>query len=181
MQQLQTYRCDGCESKYHVAAGEDPIVLCPDCKQIADRWDGSKAKQEYQIGHAKYTEARRRLTQAVNQLESGKTTLARGGFNDAADELQDSVDHFRTATQTATDHDLTDQCEQARDKATCLWQAAEWLSGASYATEQNNSEKAQRFQRDARTRFEAAAEYGTIPEPDELVDTQSVCRSFHTV
>jgi hypothetical protein len=167
MQQLHTYRCDGCESTYHVAAGENPILLCPECKQIADRWDDSKSKHEYQVGHAKYTEARRRLTETIDQLDNNKTTLARSGFNDAADELQESVEHFRTATRSAADTDLHAQCERARDKATCLWQAAEWLSGASYATEQNNLAQAQRFHSDARDRFKAAGEYGTITSPDE--------------
>jgi hypothetical protein len=170
MKSLHTYQCGGCEATYHVAAGETPILLCPECKQIANRWDDSNAKHEYQIGHAKYIEARRRLTEAINQFENDKTTLARGGFNDAADELQNSVDHFRVAARSATDDGLHAQCELAWYKTTCLWQASEWLSGASYATEQSNQAQAQRFQSDAHDRFKAASEYGAITAPDELVD-----------
>jgi len=168
IERLDTYRCDGCGAEYHVAAGEEPTVLCSDCNQVATPRGDPKARREYQVGHAKYVEARRRLTDAMDHFEADQTTLARGGFNDAAAELQDSVDHFRTAARQATGDGVTADCERARDKATCLWQAVEWLSGATYAAEQGKAEQATRFRRDGTNRLKAASEYGQLAEPDEL-------------
>jgi hypothetical protein len=168
IQQLETYRCDGCGTEYHVAAGEEPTVVCPDCNQVATPRGDPKARREYQVGHAKYVEARRRLTEALDRFEAGDTTLARGGFNDAATELQTSVDHFRTAASQATSEAVTEPCERARDKATCLWQAVEWLSGATYAAEQGDQSQATRYKNDATQRLQASREYGELADPENL-------------
>lgn len=168
IQQLQTYRCDGCGAEYHVAAAAEPTVVCSDCNQAAKPRGDPNAKQEYQVGHAKYVEARRRLTEAMERFEAGDTTLARGGFNDAATELQASVDHFRSAARGATSDRVSDPCQRARDKATCLWQAVEWLSGAAYAAENGDNSRANRYKNDATQRLQASREYGELPDPDAL-------------
>jgi len=168
MDQLKTYRCDGCGTEYHVAGTAQPTVLCPDCKQVATPRGDPAARREYQVGYAKYTEARRQLTEALERFDEGDTALARGHFNDAATEFEDSVDNFTTASKQAAGDGVQDMTEQARKKATCLWQAAEWLSGATYAREQDAREQASQYRNDARQRLQAAREYGTLRDPSEI-------------
>jgi len=168
MQQLETYRCDGCGTAYHVAGTTQPTVLCPDCKQVATPRGDPMARREYQVGYAKYIEARRQLTEALERFESGETTLARGGFNDAATDFESSVDHFTTAAKRATSDRVAGPSERARKKATCLWQAVEWLSGATYASEKGEPEQASRYKNDATQRLQAAREYGDLHAPDTL-------------
>jgi hypothetical protein len=167
-QQLETYRCDGCGTEYQVAGAEQPTVLCPDCKQVATPRGDPLARREYQVGYAKYLEARRQMTDALGQFDDGETTLARSGFNDAATEFEDSVEQFRTAARQATSDHVATPCERARKKATCLWQAVEWLSGATYASEMGDTTRVGRYKNDATQRLEAASDYGELPEPATL-------------
>jgi hypothetical protein len=168
MDQEETYRCDGCGAEYSVSGTNRPTVICPDCDQVATPRGNEMARRAYKLGYTKYLEARRQVTEALERFESGDMALARGGFNDAAAEFEASVDHFTTAVSRATDDPVTAPSERARKKATCLWQAAEWLSGAAYAAEQAASEQASSYRSDAQQRLRAAREYGDLTEPDRL-------------
>ena len=148
-------RCGGSLSQYRL--GDAETVACDDCIYV-----GVAVDHTSEPGH------RESWTEALDRFEAGDTTLARGGFNDAATELQTSVDHFRTAARQATSDDVTDPCERARDKATCLWQAVEWLSGATYAAEQGDRSQANRYKNDATQRLQASREYGELPDPETL-------------
>jgi len=168
MQTTDIYRCDGCGAEYRVAGEGQPTVLCSECKQVATPHGDPVATQEYHIGHAKYVEGRRRTTEAMRRFKSGHMTLARGGFDDAASEFETSVDHFTAAAKGAKSEALGETCEVARKKATCLWQAVEWLSGATYADEQGDVDRATRYREDAQQRLRAAKDYGDMVSPDEL-------------
>lgn len=170
MQTTETYRCDGCGAEYRVAGEAQPTVLCSECKQVATPHGDTAAVREYHVGHVKYVEGRRRTTEAMGRFESGHMTLARGGFDDAAGEFEASVEQFTMAVKQADSEAVRDACEQARKKATCLWQAVEWLSGATYANEQGANDQATRYRDDAQQRLLAAKEYGELVAPDELTD-----------
>jgi len=170
MQTTEIYRCDGCGAEYRVAGEGQPMVLCSECKQVASPHGDPVAGREYHVGHAKYVEGRRRTTEAMRRFESGHMTLARGGFDDAAGEFEDSVDHFTTAVAQADSEAVREPCERARKKATCLWQAVEWLGGATYANEKGDMDRATRYRKDAQQRLRAAKAHGELVEPDELTD-----------
>jgi len=168
METEKLYRCDGCGTQYRVAGEGQPTVLCSECKQVASPHGDSGAGREYHLGYVKYVEGRRRSTEAMRRFESSHMTLARGGFNDAAGEFEDSVAHFTTAVSQAASDDVQEVCERARKKATCLWQAVEWLGGATYANEQGDMDRATQYRNDAQQRLRAASEYGELAEPDQL-------------
>lgn len=167
MQTHERYRCDGCGRVYRVT-GEK--VLCSECNQVATPHGDPLATREYRLGHAKYVEGRRRTTEAMRRFEAGHMTLARGGFNDAATEFETSVDHFTMATRGAESDAVAETAGRARKKSTCLWQAVEWLSGATYANEQGDMSRATRYREDAQQRLQAASDYGELTDPDTLSD-----------
>lgn len=174
MQEVGLYRCDGCGEEYRVTGRGEPTVLCSNCEQVATPYGDQLAKREYRLGHAKYLEARRQMGDAMDSLEAGQMALARGGFNDAAAEFEDCVDHFTTAARAAAGDGVGGPCERARKKATCLWQAVEWLSGATYASEQDELMQARRYREDAQQRLRAASEYGDLAEPDDLGGAEAI-------
>ncbi|WP_324662277.1 hypothetical protein [Haloarcula sediminis] len=170
MQSTETYRCDGCGTTYQVAGEGEPTVLCSECDQVASPHGDAAAGREYRVGHVKYIEGRRRTTEALGRFESGQTTLARGGFDDAASEFEDSVDRFTAAVARADSEPVREDCERARKKATCLWQAVEWLGGATYASEQGDTDRATRYREDAQQRLRAAKAYDDLVAPEALTD-----------
>lgn len=170
METTETYRCDGCGAEYRVAGDKQPTVLCLSCNQVASPHGDPAAGREYRVGHAKYVEGRRRTSEAMRRFESGQMTLARGGFDDAAGEFEASVDHFTAAVSQADTEEVREACENARKKATCFWQAVEWLGGATYASEQGDMDRATRYRTDAQARLQAASEYGNLAEPDEIAE-----------
>ncbi|MDQ2071527.1 hypothetical protein ACODNH_14735 [Haloarcula sp. NS06] len=168
MEQSQTYRCDGCGSEYRVLGDPQPKVVCRDCDRQATLSGTAAAQRAYRIGYTRYREARRQLSDALATVEDGELALARGGFDSAASDFEDSVEEFTTAVREANDDTLAELSERARKKATCLWQAAEWLSGMTYASEQGESTQASQYRHDAENRLQAATEYGTVSSPKEL-------------
>lgn len=171
MEQSQTYRCDGCGSEYRVLGEPQPKVVCRDCDREAILSGTAAAQRAYRIGYTQYREARRQLSDALTTVEDGETGLARGGFDNAASDFEASVEEFTTAVREANDDTLAEVSERARKKATCLWQAAEWLSGMTYASEQGESMRATQYRHDAENRLQAATEYGTVTGPEELLQT----------
>ncbi|WP_276272127.1 hypothetical protein [Haloarcula litorea] len=163
-----TYECGGCGVEYRVVGDEQPVVVCPDCGVRATLTGDAGARREYTVGRAKYREGRRRLSVALAAYEDGDQPLARGDFDDAAGDFEEAVDHFTTAVRRAESRAVGMHCDTARKKATCLWQAAQWLSGASWARERGDETRAAEFQHDARNRLQAAARYEDPPEPDAL-------------
>ena len=169
MEQSQTYRCDGCGSEYRVLGEPQPKVVCRDCDRQATLSGTAAAQRAYRIGYTRYREARRQLSDALETVEDGELALARGGFDSSASDFEDSVEEFTTAVREANDNTLTERSERARKKATCLWQAAEWLSGMTYASEQGKATQASQYRHDAENRLQAATEYGTVSSPKEFL------------
>jgi len=168
MENIVTYRCDRCKTEYRILGDDQPTVLCPDCEQVVSQYVDGAAKRAYRVGYATYLEARRQTTEAMTCFEKDQLSLARGSFNDAAVEFEDSVEKFTTALTRADSDRLAERAESARKKATCLWQAVEWLSGATYAQEQGEMARASEYKYDAEQRLQAATEYGSIASPDQL-------------
>ncbi|KAA9409214.1 hypothetical protein EGO51_05210 [Haloarcula hispanica] len=171
MEQSQTYRCDGCGSEYRVLGEPRPKIVCRDCEREAALSGTAAAQRAYHIGYTRYREARRQLSDALATVEDGEMALARGGFDSAASDFEESVEEFTTTVREADDDSLTELAERARKKATCLWQAAEWLSGMTYASEQGESTQASQYRHDAENRLQAATEYGTVSSPEELLQS----------
>ncbi|KAA9398639.1 hypothetical protein Har1130_10495 [Haloarcula sp. CBA1130] len=174
MEQSQTYKCDGCGSEYRVLGEPQPKIVCRDCEREATLSGTAAAQRAYHIGYTRYREARRQLSDALATVEDGEMTLARGSFDNAATDFEASVDQFTTAVGEADDNTLAELAERARKKATCLWQAAEWLSGMTYASEQGEPTQASQYRHDAENRLQAATEYGTVSSPEELLQTTEV-------
>ncbi|MGB9932843.1 hypothetical protein [Haloarcula amylolytica] len=174
MEQAQTYRCDGCGSEYRVLGESQPKVVCRDCGREATLSGTAAAQRAYHIGYTRYREARRQLSDALATVEDEEMALARSGFDSAASDFEDSVEEFTTAVREADDDTLTELSERARKKATCLWQAAEWLSGMTYASEQGETAQATTYRQDAENRLQAATEYGTVSSPEELLRATEV-------
>ena len=174
MEQSQTYRCDGCGSEYRVVGETQPKVVCRECGREATLSGTAAAQRAYHVGYTRYREARRQLSDALATVEDGELALARGGFDSAASDFETSVDQFTTAVREAEADRLAELSERARKKATCLWQAAEWLSGMTYASEQGETARATTYRQDAENRLQAATEYGTIPSPEELLQATRV-------
>ncbi|KOX92402.1 hypothetical protein [Haloarcula rubripromontorii] len=169
MEQSQTYKCDGCGSEYRVLGESQPKIVCRDCEREATLSGTAAAQRAYHVGYIRYREARRQLSDALETVEDGEMALARGGFDSAAADFEESVEEFTTAVREADDNGLAELSERARKKATCLWQAAEWLSGMTYASEQGESTQASQYRHDAENRLQAATEYGTVSSPDECI------------
>ncbi|EMA07728.1 hypothetical protein SAMN05443574_10673 [Haloarcula vallismortis] len=169
MEQSQTYRCDGCGSEYRVIGESQPKIVCRDCEREATLSGTAAAQRAYHVGYIRYREARRQLSDALATVEDGEMALARGGFDSAAADFEEGVEEFTTAVREADDSELAELSERARKKATCLWQAAEWLSGMTYASEQGESTQADQYRHDAENRLQAATEYGTVSSPEELL------------
>lgn len=167
MAHVATYRCAGCGAEYRVRGDTQPTVTCRDCEREAALCGPAAARREYRIGYTKYREARRQLSDAMALAENGTMTLARRGFDDAAADFEASVTHFTTAVREAEDESFSGCAERARKKATCLWQAVEWLSGMTFASEQGERVRARQHRHDAENRLRAASEYGSVAGPDE--------------
>lgn len=167
MDHVETYRCAGCGAEYRVRGDPQPKVVCRDCEREATLCGPAAARREYRIGYTKYREARRQLSDAMSLAEDGAMTLARGGFDAAAPDFEASVSHFTTAVREAEDESLGECAELARKKSTCLWQAVEWLSGMTFASEQGEEIRARQHRHDAENRLRAASEYGPVAGPDE--------------
>ncbi|MBV0901114.1 hypothetical protein [Haloarcula salina] len=167
MDRVETYRCAGCGTEYRVLGEPTPKVTCRDCEREAALCGTAAARREYRIGYTKYREARRQLSDAMSLADDGATALARGGFDDAAADFETSVSHFTTAVREAEVESVAESAERARKKATCLWQAVEWLSGMTFASEQGERLRARQHRHDAENRLQAASEYGSLVAPDE--------------
>ncbi|MFC6973618.1 hypothetical protein ACFQL1_01385 [Halomicroarcula sp. GCM10025709] len=143
-------------------------VTCPDCGRRRRLCGDCTARREYRLGYATYREGRRRLTAGLDRYTDERWTDARAHIEAAADQFQTAVGHFTTAVGRAETDGITEPCELARQKATCLWQAMEWLSGATFASEQSAELLAAQFRHDGRERLQTAADYGTLAEPTAL-------------
>jgi peroxiredoxin len=135
----------------------------------------STAVGRYRVGHAHYIEARRAFTSAMDSYEDRDWLIAQGDFERAMEEFQESADQFQSAVRFAESEPLEAGFERAQEKATALWQAAEWLSDSANQYASGNGEEADNYRQDAETPLERARDIGEPPDPDDIdVDQDGV-------
>lgn len=163
------YRCDGCGREFTVASEGRAEVVCLDCDRTTTPCGDRGATIAYRVGYARYREGRRQLSSGMDHLEERNWVDARALFDGGADELEDAVEEFTHSVRRADGEFVNERAETARQKATCLWQVAGWLSGAAYARENHVAGRAESFQTEAREGLQRAREYGDLAEPERLL------------
>lgn len=162
------YRCGGCGAEFRVVSERRPQVVCPDCKVVATPSGDREALSAYHVGYARYQEARRQLGAGLKRYAGGRLVDARALFDGASEDFEVAVEKFRGAATTADTREISELAERGREKATCFWQGADWLSGATYAQEDEISDRAQHFREEAEQKLLDAREYGTVDAPEAL-------------
>jgi len=128
----------------------------------------STAVGRYRVGHAHYMEGRRAFTSAMGSYEDHDWLIAQGDFERAMDEFRESADQFQSAVRFAESEPLERGFERAQEKATSLWQAAEWLADSANQYASGNGEEADNYRRDAEAPLEVARDIGEPPDPDDI-------------
>jgi hypothetical protein len=162
------YRCGGCDAEFRVVSDRRPRVVCPDCKVVATPCGDREALGAYHVGYARYQEARRQIGAGLKRFAGGRLVDARALFDGASEDFEVAVEKFRVAASTADTPEIRERAERAREKATCFWQGADWLSGATYAQEDDAPDRAQHFREEAEQKLLDAREYGTVDAPEDL-------------
>jgi peroxiredoxin len=128
----------------------------------------STAVGRYRVGHAHYIEGRRAFTSAMNSYEDRDWLIAQGDFERAMEEFQEAADQFQSSVRFAESEPLAEGFERAQEKATSLWQAAEWLSDSANAYASGDGETAAEYREDAEAPLETARDIGEPPDPDDF-------------
>ncbi|WP_246984506.1 redoxin domain-containing protein [Halorientalis marina] len=128
----------------------------------------STAVGRYRVGHAHYIEGRRAFTSAMNSYEDRDWLIAQGDFERAMEEFQEAADQFQSSVRFAESEPLAEGFERAQEKATSLWQAAEWLSDSASAYASGDGETAAEYREDAEAPLETARDIGEPPDPDDF-------------
>ncbi|MFB6084433.1 MAG: redoxin domain-containing protein [Halorientalis sp.] len=128
----------------------------------------STAVGRYRVGHAHYIEARRAFTSAMKSYEDRDWLIAQGDFQRAMEEFQESADQFESAVRFAESDPLQQGFERAQEKATALWQAAEWLADSASEYASGDGKEADELRQDAETPLETARDIGEPPDPDDI-------------
>jgi peroxiredoxin len=135
---------------------------------VSDIGGDSTALGRYRVGHAHYMEGRRAFTSAMNSYEDRDWLISQGDFERSMEEFQESADHFQSAVRFAESGPLEQGFERAQEKATALWQAAEWLSDSASAYASGNGKQADDYRQDAETPLRNARDIGEPPDPDDI-------------
>jgi len=128
----------------------------------------STAVGRYRVGHAHYIEGRRAFTSAMNSYEDRDWLIAQGDFERAMEEFQEAADQFQSSVRFAESEPLAEGFERAQEKATSLWQAAEWLADSASAYASGDGESAAEYREDAESPLETARDIGEPPDPDDF-------------
>jgi hypothetical protein len=128
----------------------------------------STAVGRYRVGHAHYIEARRAFTSAMKSFEERDWLISQGDFQRAMEEFQESADQFQSAVRFAESEPLQQGFERAQEKATALWQAAEWLAESASEYASGDGKEADELRQDAETPLETARDIGEPPDPDDI-------------
>ena len=128
----------------------------------------STAVGRYRVGHAHYIEARRAFTSAMRSFEDRDWLISQGDFQRAMEEFQESADQFQSAVRFAESEPLQQGFERAQEKATALWQAAEWLAESASEYASGDGREADKLRQDAEAPLETARDIGEPPDPDDI-------------
>jgi peroxiredoxin len=134
---------------------------------IGDTGGDDTAFARYRIGYAHYTEGRRAFTSAMGSYQDSEWMLSQSDFKRAQEEFEEAADHFNSAVRFADDPEFSEYYEQTEEKATALWQAAEWLTDSASAYSSGSGAAGQRLRDDAERPLESARDIGDPIEPDE--------------
>ncbi|ACV46879.1 MULTISPECIES: redoxin domain-containing protein [Halomicrobium] len=149
---------------------QSPLAL-PDVDAIkdtiGDTGGDDTAFARYRVGHAHYTEGRRAFTSAMGSYQDSEWMLAQSDFGRAQEAFEEAADHFDSAVRFVDDADLSTYYERAEEKATALWQAAEWLSESASEYSSGAGAAGQRLRDDAERPLETARDIGEPIDPDD--------------
>jgi peroxiredoxin len=147
---------------------EEPVDVDAVREAISDIGGDSTALGRYRVGHAHYIEGRRAFTSAMNSYEDRDWLISQGDFERAMEEFQEAADQFESAVRFAESGPLGEGFERAQEKATSLWQAAEWLADSASAYASGDGRSADEYRQDAETPLENARDIGEPPDPDGI-------------
>jgi len=134
---------------------------------IAETGGDDTAFARYRVGHAHYTEGRRAFTSAMNEFQQSEWMMAQNDFKQAREEFEEAADQFDTAVRFVDDETREGVYDDANEKATALWQAADWLTQAASAYSSGAGSEGQELRDDAERPLETVREYMEPPDPDE--------------
>ena len=134
---------------------------------IAETGGDDTAFARYRIGHAHYTEGRRAFTSAMQSFQGSEWMLSQSDFKRAQGEFEEAAEHFDSAVRFVDDADLETYYDHAEQKATALWQAAEWLTESASNYSSGAGAEGQRLRDDAERPLETARDLGEPVDPDD--------------
>ena len=134
---------------------------------LAETGADDTAFARYRVGHAHYIEGRRAFTSAMESFENTEWVMAQHDFQQAREEFEEAADRFDTATRFVDDESLVPIYEGANEKATALWQAADWLTQSASAYSSGSGSEGQELREDAEIPMSTVREYREPPDPDE--------------
>ena len=129
---------------------------------IGETGGDETAFARYRVGHAHYVEGRRAFTSAMGAFSKSEWMIAQSDFQRAREEFTEGADHFDSAVRFVDDDLFEEHYAAAEEKATLLWQAADWLTQAASHYSSGRGAEGQRLRDDAERPLEEAR---TMPEP----------------
>ncbi|WP_276249353.1 redoxin domain-containing protein [Haloarcula rara] len=133
---------------------------------LAETGGDDTAFARYRVGYAHYTEGRRSFTSAMESFQNTEWVMAQHDFQQAREEFEEAADRFDTAVRFVDDDALVPIYEGANEKATALWQAADWLTRSASAYSSGSGSKGQELRDDAEVPLATVREYEEPPDPD---------------
>jgi len=134
---------------------------------LAETGGDDTAFARYRVGHAHYTEGRRAFTSAMDRFRETEWMMAQHDFQQAREEFEEAADQFDTAVRFVDDESLAPVYEDSNEKATALWQAADWLVRSASAYSSGSGTEGQQLRDDAEMPLETVREYTEPPDPDD--------------
>jgi peroxiredoxin len=133
---------------------------------LAETGGDDTAFARYRVGHAHYTEGRRAFTSAMESFRNTEWVMSQQDFQQAREEFEEAADRFDTALRFVDDESLAPIYEGANEKATALWQAADWLVRSASAYSSGSGTEGQELRDDAEIPLSTVREYREPPGPD---------------
>ncbi|WP_324665987.1 redoxin domain-containing protein [Haloarcula sediminis] len=133
---------------------------------LAETGGDDTAFARYRVGHAHYTEGRRAFTSAMEAFQQTEWVMSQHDFQQAREEFEAAADRFDTAVRFVDDESLVPVYRGANEKATALWQAADWLAQSASAYSSGSGTEGQELRDDAEIPLSTVREYREPPDPD---------------
>lgn len=137
---------------------------------ISDVGSNATAAGRYRVGHAHYVEGRRAFTSAKRAYDEADWIISQGDFERAKDEFEEAADLFDTAERFVDAAHVETDVAGAREKATLLWQAAEWLADSANSHANGASAQGEEYREDAERPLADIQSLDEPPDPAVLLD-----------